>query len=117
MLQGIPRIDNSRADALAKLATSDLPPPDFSIYRWTLQSPTVPSEDHPTEQILILSHGPNWMTPFLLYLKEGILPQDRKAAQSLRGKANHYIVIDGNLFRKSFLAPLLECVDIPESEY
>lgn len=117
MLQGIPREDNSRANVLAKLATGDLPPPDSSIYRWNLPSPTVSPEDHLTEQILILSHGTNWMTHFLLYLQEGILPQDRKAAQSLRGKANHYTVINGDLYRRSFLAPLLKCVDVPESEY
>lgn len=116
-LREIPPEDNYRADFLARLATSDTPPPDSSVYRWELSSPTDSPEDHLTEQILTLSFGLNWMTPLVLYLREGILSQDRKVAQSLRSKACHYTLIEGNLYRKSFSAPLLKCVDIPESEY
>lgn len=102
---------------LSELPTSDLPPPDSPMYRLTLTSPTVSSDEIPIDRVMTISHGPNWMTPLFLYLQEGVLPQDRKVAQSLRGKVSLYTVIDDNLYQRSFLAPLLKCIDVAEYEY
>nr|GEZ02495.1 reverse transcriptase domain-containing protein [Tanacetum cinerariifolium] len=51
-----------------------------------------------------------WMTPIVEYLKEGTLPSDRKEARKLRIKARQYELMEGILYRRSFLTPWLRCV-------
>ncbi|GKD71825.1 reverse transcriptase domain-containing protein, partial [Tanacetum coccineum] len=51
--------------------------------------------------------GPTWMTPIIEYLKDGTLPDDRKEASKLRIKARQYELLEGVLYRRSFLKPWL----------
>nr|GEW39098.1 reverse transcriptase domain-containing protein [Tanacetum cinerariifolium] len=48
---------------------------------------------------------PTWMTPIMDYLKEGTLPSDRKEARKLRIKVRQYELLEGVLYRRSFLTP------------
>ena len=36
----------------------------------------------------------NWMTPIVIYLKDGRLPEDKDKAKKLRIKATKYVLID-----------------------
>ena len=49
----------------------------------------------------------SWMTPFLDYMRHGILPIERKEAKSLMYKAANVILIDGILYKRGFLFPYL----------
>ena len=44
----------------------------------------------------------NWMTPILLYLKDGRLPEDKDEARRLRIKAAKYVLIDEVLYKRGF---------------
>ncbi|GJZ14227.1 reverse transcriptase domain-containing protein [Tanacetum coccineum] len=59
--------------------------------------------------------GPTWMAPIIEYLKEGTLPDDRKAASKLRIKARQYERLEGVLYRRSFLKPWLSMQARPQS--
>nr|GEU29209.1 reverse transcriptase domain-containing protein [Tanacetum cinerariifolium] len=61
--------------------------------------------------------GPIWMTPIIEYLKEGTLPGDRKEASKLRIKARQYELLEGVLYRRSFLTPRLRCVRPLQADY
>nr|GEW67532.1 reverse transcriptase domain-containing protein [Tanacetum cinerariifolium] len=61
--------------------------------------------------------GPTWMTPIMEYLKEGTLPSDRKEARKLRIKARQYELMEGVLYRRSFLTPWLRCVEPLQAKY
>ncbi|GJW56091.1 hypothetical protein Tco_0102822, partial [Tanacetum coccineum] len=52
----------------------------------------------------------SWMTPIMEYLVSGILPADKKLARKIRVKAPNYRIIDGILYKRSFLTPWLRCV-------
>nr|GEW12163.1 reverse transcriptase domain-containing protein [Tanacetum cinerariifolium] len=52
---------------------------------------------------VVEEHGPTWMTPIIEYLKERILLDDRKEASKLRIKARQYELLEGVLYRRSFL--------------
>ncbi|XP_074267228.1 uncharacterized protein LOC141590546 [Silene latifolia] len=59
---------------------------------------------------LVSTVGPqdaDWRVPYLNWLRDGTLPEDRKEAQSFRIKASRYIMIDNILFRKSLARPCL----------
>ncbi|GKD55115.1 reverse transcriptase domain-containing protein, partial [Tanacetum coccineum] len=51
------------------------------------------------------------------YLKDGTLPDDRKEASKLRIKARQYELLEGVLYRRSFLKPWLRCVGPLQANY
>ncbi|XP_076950179.1 uncharacterized protein LOC143623079 [Bidens hawaiensis] len=77
--------------------------------------------DHPSiqqHQVLVIQTGvESWMTPIVTYLTSGILPEEKAAARKIRHKALNYQVQDGVLYRRSFLGPLLRCVDAEDANY
>ncbi|XP_074271113.1 uncharacterized protein LOC141595040 [Silene latifolia] len=58
----------------------------------------------------------DWRVPYLNWLRDGTLPEDRKEAQSFRIKASRYIMIDNILFGKSLAGPCLRCLSKEEAE-
>nr|GEU54927.1 reverse transcriptase domain-containing protein [Tanacetum cinerariifolium] len=58
-----------------------------------------------------------WMTPIMEYLKEGTLLCDRKEEKKLHIKARQYELLEGVLYRRSFLTPWLRCVGLLQAEY
>nr|GEV58125.1 reverse transcriptase domain-containing protein [Tanacetum cinerariifolium] len=66
---------------------------------------------------MIEEDGPTWMTHIVDYLKEGVLPGDKKEARKLRLKARQYELIEGVLYRRSFLTPWLRCVGPLQADY
>nr|GFB22807.1 reverse transcriptase domain-containing protein [Tanacetum cinerariifolium] len=66
---------------------------------------------------VIEEEGPTWMTELVNYLKEGILPGDEKEARKLRLKARQYELMEGVLYKQSFLTPWLRCVGPLQAEY
>ncbi|GKC69815.1 reverse transcriptase domain-containing protein, partial [Tanacetum coccineum] len=57
------------------------------------------------------------MTPIMEYLKDETLLDDRKEASKLRIKARHYELLEGFLYRRSFLKPWLRCVGPLQADY
>nr|GEV49258.1 protein NYNRIN-like [Tanacetum cinerariifolium] len=69
------------------------------------------------EVTAIEEEGPTWMTELVNYLKEGTLPEDEKEARKIRLKARQYELIEGILYKRSFLTPWLRCVGPLQAEY
>ena len=59
----------------------------------------------------------NWMTPIIVYLKDGRLPEDKDEARKLRIKAAKYVLIDEVLYKQGFSQPYLRCLAPDESNY
>nr|GEY10979.1 reverse transcriptase domain-containing protein [Tanacetum cinerariifolium] len=57
------------------------------------------------------------MTQLVEYLKEGVFPGDKKEARNLRLKARQYELMEGVLYRRSFLTPWLRCVGPLQANY
>ncbi len=96
---------NSHAEALATL-TSFLSI-DFKQFI-PIETLATPSIALPTCHIHTITIGPCWMDPYVLYLKEGILPEQRKEAEVIRRKASRFwLSKDSELYRRSFSGPYL----------
>uniref|UniRef100_A0A2N9G491 Uncharacterized protein n=1 Tax=Fagus sylvatica TaxID=28930 RepID=A0A2N9G491_FAGSY len=64
-------------------------------------------------EVCSVDQSPSWMSPILAYLKDDILPADRKEADRIRRIAPRYWVSkEGNLYRRSFTGPYLRCVHL-----
>ncbi|XP_074337090.1 uncharacterized protein LOC141674268 [Apium graveolens] len=103
--------ENSKADELSKLVqnTSDLA---SSVYFEELKAPSTERAE-----VLCIGSADNWMTPYIAYLKDGMLPKDQNKARYLKHKAARFFLEDGQLYRRTFSAPTLKCVDPDEENY
>ncbi|GJZ84253.1 reverse transcriptase domain-containing protein [Tanacetum coccineum] len=61
--------------------------------------------------------GPTWITPITEYLKDGVLPDDKKEASKLCIKSRQYELMDEILYRRSFLRSWLRCVGPLQANY
>ncbi|XP_022040496.1 uncharacterized protein LOC110943047 [Helianthus annuus] len=109
----INRSENKHADALSKLAATSFKHLAKEVRIELLSNPSI----H-LKQVSIIEIGdPSWMSPIILYLQHGKLPEGKAEAQKIQHKAINYEMADGVLYRKSFIGPLLWCVDKTDAQY
>ena len=76
---------------------------------------SMPSIDLP--EVQQIEGEENWMTPIVIYLKEGRLLEDKDEVRKLRIKASKYVLIDEVLYKRGFSQPYLRCLAPDESNY
>ena len=86
----VPRKENSRADALAKLATASQEDLDRQILVEHLMEPSI---DVNSDEVLLVMIAPSWMDPIWDYLLNGTLPSDLKEASKLRARSARFALL------------------------
>ena len=110
----VPRIKNSRANALAKLATAL----QEDLERWVLVEHLMePSVNVNSDEVLPVITVPSWMDPIWDYLLNGTLPSDPNEASKLRARSTKFVFLRGTLYKRGFSAPLLKCVGKKDADY
>ncbi|GJU00098.1 reverse transcriptase domain-containing protein [Tanacetum coccineum] len=109
-----PRSKNKKADALSKIESTSFAHLSKQVLVEILKEKSIQEEEVAT---VVEEEGPTWMTPVMEYLKNGALLGDRKEASKLRIKARQYELLDGVLYRRSFLNPWLRCVGPLQADY
>ncbi|GJZ48600.1 reverse transcriptase domain-containing protein [Tanacetum coccineum] len=66
---------------------------------------------------VVEEEGDSWMTPIHEYLNNETLPAERKKARSIKRKSQRFAIINGTLYKKSFLGPWLRCVGPSQANY
>ncbi|GJV58278.1 reverse transcriptase domain-containing protein [Tanacetum coccineum] len=110
----VTRSQNKKADALSKIASTSFAHLSKQVLVEILKEKSIQEKEVTT---VVEEDGPTWMTPIIEYLKEGTLPDDRKEASKLRIKARQYELLEGVLYRRSFLKPWLRCVGPLQADY
>ena len=100
----VPRAENTRADALAKLATTSQEDLDRLISVEHLPEPSVKVND---EEVSPVMSEPSWMDPIWDYLVDGTLSSDSKEASKLRTRLLGSPLIRGPFINKASLHPSL----------
>ncbi|XP_065009043.1 uncharacterized protein LOC135639177 [Musa acuminata AAA Group] len=108
-LSNVPREENERADALAKLASKPTPE------AW----PEV--EELPARAVEVAATAPGsapitWVQELLHFKRDGTLPHDEVAARHLRRTHAWYTEESGRLYKRSFTYPLLRCLELDEAQ-
>ena len=52
------------------------------------------------------------MTPVTQYLKDGVLPEDKRKVRLFKLKVARYTLYDDQLYKRGFSAPLMKCVNL-----
>ncbi|XP_074346280.1 uncharacterized protein LOC141685056 [Apium graveolens] len=113
-LEGAPREENSKADALAKMGSQM---DSIELGQIPLGIQEIPSV--PEVKVFQTQENPleGWMTPIHNYIRTGALPEDKLRARRLRYQVARYVEYDVVLYKRGFNQPLLRCVDIEEGNY
>ena len=87
----LPREENMEANALAKTALAGGAMDECDRVQY------MPSIDLP--EVQQIEGEENWMTPIIVYLKDGRLPEDKDETRKLRIRAAKYVLIDEVLYK------------------
>jgi len=101
-LQHIVRENNERVNLLSKLAS------------------TKKKNQHRTVIKVVASVTPidqEQMTKIWDFLEKGSLLKNPTATQRLKRNASYYVIGGGDLYKKSFIGPLLKCLTRDQSKY
>nr|GEW70262.1 reverse transcriptase domain-containing protein [Tanacetum cinerariifolium] len=110
----VPRSKNKKTDALRKITSTSFAHLSKQVLVEVLENKSIKEKEIAT---VIEEDGPTCMTQLVNYLNGGVLPGDKKEARKLRLKARQYELIEGLLYRRSFLTPWLRCVGPLQAEY
>ncbi|XP_024042712.1 uncharacterized protein LOC127901426 [Citrus sinensis] len=109
----ISRNENYRVDMLARMAAIANPKLPKSVPLEVRTSPSIGEE----VEVMRISTKESWMDPILAYIRDGVLPEDKRQARKLKCRAARYTLLDEVLYRRGFTLPLLRCVDDEEADY
>ncbi|GJS74764.1 reverse transcriptase domain-containing protein [Tanacetum coccineum] len=113
-IKQIPRSENKKADALSKITSTSFTHLSKQVLVEELKEKSINEKE-----ILdvVEEEGNTWMAPICEYLAKEILPEDKKKARAVRRKATRYTMINGTLYKKSFIGPWLWCVGPLQANY
>ena len=110
----IPRTDNSRADALAKLTTAS----QEDLSKTTpIEYLAEPSIDLCGVEVAPIGSEPIWMDPIWDYIIDGRLPDDLKEASKIRTRSARFTNHKGSLYKRGFFTPILKCIVGKDTDY
>nr|GEY88718.1 reverse transcriptase domain-containing protein [Tanacetum cinerariifolium] len=110
----VSRSKNKKVDALSKITSTSFAHLSKQVLVKVLENKSIKEKE---VAAVMEEDGPTWMAQLVDYLKGGVLPRDKKDARKLRLKARQYELIEGVLYRRSFLTPWLRCVGPLQAEY
>ena len=110
----VPRVENSQADALEKLATSSQEDMGRLIPIEHLPKPSVNIDNGEVSPVMFES---SWMDPIWDYLVEGTLPSDPNEASKLRARSARFTIHWRSLYKRGFSTPILKCVGKEDANY
>ena len=110
----VPREENTRVDALAKLATMPQEDLDRLIPVEHLPEPSV---NVGNEEVSPVMSELSWMDPIWDYLVDGTLPSYPKEASKLKPRSARFTIHRGTLYKRGFSTPILKCVGKKDANY
>ncbi|GJR44127.1 reverse transcriptase domain-containing protein [Tanacetum coccineum] len=113
-IKQIPRSENQKADALSKIASTSFAHLSKQVLVEELKEKSINEVEVLT---VVEEERDTWRTPIYKYLAEETLPADMKKARAIRRKSWRFAIINGILYKKSFLGPWLRCVGPLQANY
>ncbi|GKE44327.1 reverse transcriptase domain-containing protein, partial [Tanacetum coccineum] len=105
-IKQVPRSKNKKADSFAHLSKQVL-----------VEELKEKSVNEREVLAMVEEEGDTWMTLIHEYLTDETLPAERKKARAIKRKSQRFAIINGILYKKSFLGPWLRCVGPSQANY
>ncbi|GKC43628.1 reverse transcriptase domain-containing protein [Tanacetum coccineum] len=113
-IKQVQRNENKKADALSKIASTSFAHLSKQVLVEELKEKSISA----TEVLAVVEEGRDtWMTPIFKYLSDRTLPAKGKKARAVKRKSWRFSIINGILYKKSFLGPWLRCVGPLQANY
>ncbi|CAL8168858.1 unnamed protein product [Prunus armeniaca] len=112
LISQVPRSENSHADALAGLASALEQGIGGNIHLEFLDQPNTQAP-----LICTIDHSPTLMDPIIQFLQNQTLPTNPAEARRVRYSSARYLIINGDLYKRSFSLPYLRCLTPEEGNY
>ncbi|GKB72867.1 reverse transcriptase domain-containing protein [Tanacetum coccineum] len=113
LIKQVPRSKNKKADALSKIVSTSFAHLSKHVLVEELKEKLV----NEIEVLAVVEEeGDSWMTPIHEYLTNETLPAKKKGKSDKR-KSQRFALINGMLYKKSFLGPWLRCVGPSQANY
>ena len=110
----VPRPENSRADALAKLATAS----QEDLGRSTpVEYLAEPSIDPYSMVVAPVESVPSWMDPIWNYIIDGRLPDEPKEVAKIRARLARFTNHNESLYKRGFFTHFLKCIAGEDTKY
>ncbi|KAJ0753086.1 putative nucleotidyltransferase, Ribonuclease H [Helianthus annuus] len=113
-IKQVPRSQNKKVDALSKLASLAFAHLTKKVLVEVLKTSSIQELE---VQDVITEEGPSWMTPLVKFLTSGELPSDQTEAERVQIKSRQYVLQGDILYKKGYLAPLLQCVGLEQIQH
>ncbi|XP_074342318.1 uncharacterized protein LOC141679834 [Apium graveolens] len=98
--------ENTTADALSQFASSKIENYPRSIYFQVLKTSTI----HVINLIAPVGVASCWIDPIKTHIEIGWLPDNAQETRKLLVRALRYVLIEGLLYKRSFVIPYLKCL-------
>ncbi|XP_074359789.1 uncharacterized protein LOC141699884 [Apium graveolens] len=108
----VPIEENTTADALSQFASTEIENYPRSIYFQVLKTPTI----HVKNMIAPVGVTSCWIDPIKTHLETGWLTDDAQKERKLSIRALRYSLIEGFLYKRSFVIPYLKYLRPLEAE-
>ncbi|KAL0437448.1 UNVERIFIED_CONTAM: hypothetical protein Sradi_0452700 [Sesamum radiatum] len=109
-LHQIPRTENTKADYLARLASSLVNCNTRNITVRTLVKNPLESN------VMVVQVEIDWRKSLLDYLERSILPANEREVNRLKKRAVKFVVLNGTLYKRSISHPFLQCFSREEGK-
>ncbi|GKA23905.1 reverse transcriptase domain-containing protein [Tanacetum coccineum] len=97
-------VKTKKADALSKFASTSFTHLTKKVFVEELKEKSI----NEAEVLAVVEEeGDTWMTPIYNYLTEETLLAEKEKTRAVRRKSGRYVVINGVLYKKSYLGPWL----------
>ncbi|GJU20289.1 hypothetical protein Tco_1153631 [Tanacetum coccineum] len=113
-IKQVPRSKNKKVDALSKMASTSFAYLSKQVLVEELKEKYVNERE---VLAVVEEEGDTWMTPIHEYLMDETLPAKRKKARAIKRKSQRFAIINGILYKKSFLGPWIRCVGPSQVNY
>ncbi|GJV89181.1 reverse transcriptase domain-containing protein [Tanacetum coccineum] len=113
-IKQVPRSENKKADALSKIASTSFAHLTKQVLFEELNEKFI----NKAEVLAVVEEEEDtWMTLIYSYLTEETLFAEKEKARAIQRKSGRYAVINGVLYKKSYLGPWLRCVGPIQANY
>ncbi|GJR41445.1 reverse transcriptase domain-containing protein [Tanacetum coccineum] len=113
-IKQVPRSKNKKADALSKMASTSFARLSKQVLVEELKEKSINERE---VLAVVEEEGDTWMIPIHEYLTDETLPAERNKARAIKHKSQRFAIINGILYKKSFLGPWLRCVGPSQANY